>query len=443
MAAINTINRHSASPFNYVIPTSKKFDIPFNYTIILPDDLSLIPGTSFKNLPITPRKVAENKPALGPLVLSGVDLITDFTGYVSKSFDGAKIIYGTESKVALSALELNSIFGLVKGSLNVKAGIREAKQADKISDTAGCALAATKVLVGGAQVSGASCFIPMRALSIAGLVTASKVCASIAAVLGKMGSSAFTIASIFAAISHSIRLNEQRCFRQKLNEILTEPNLTEEARYVLALDHLKKLVTISPEEKAAIGDKYRHLNPPKKVEKTAKKERQLLAKKEGYLKRLTGGDCVNQIRAPSQVAAKEVVETVRAKSREKVILSSIAMVLLVIGISLAVASFFVNPIGLMVVAAIGITTTLCWVLLDAYSLSKNYKESDPGRYDKIWIFASTTLAVITVSVAFFFSAGIAPIIAAAVVGAIWLGVNITTYVRIREFEKKKALAASV
>ena len=214
-------------------------------------------------------------------------------------------------------------------------------------------------------------------------------------------------------------------------------------RFSLALEHLKKLVTVSPQEKEEVrqavltDEKYRLLDPARIEEKIVKKERNLLLRKEAHLKRLTSDDCLNAIRQKGPADAKSVIETVLNKSRTKIILSSIVMGLLAVGIAITVASLFLNPIGLMVVSAIGLATTLGWVLIDAYSLIQNYHVDDPGRFDKVWIFLSTVMTIITVSLVFFLSGGIAPIIAALVVGSVWMGINVICYYRIHQFERKK------
>ncbi len=419
-----------------------------NYTMTLPRSPALKTTEIFNRQITSPEQepgkgegavkgnIAEHA-LLGPLVLNGAFLISDFSGHIRQSFATYHAVYGTENPVALNALGFTTGFSLVSGGLNVGDAIKEIQTAGKISDTVGKTLGNLKVVNGVVLASGGAMFIPVRALSIAALFTSSKIVTTLAGVLGSLGGACFNVVFIIAAIGIGIRLNEQRLFRKELNSILQNPNLPEAERPIKALEYLKKLATVSPEEKEDIRQEimaqaeFRELNPGQLSAKVEEKAHLLLLKKEAYLKRLSNEDCITQIRQKGPSDATSVVEAVQKKSKEKIILSAIAMALLIIGLAVTVASFiFTGPVGVLVTAALGCATSLGWILVDGYGLINEFKATDPGRYDKLWIFISTVIAVVSVSLVFFLSGGIAPIIAAAVVGAIWLAINAACYYRL-------------
>jgi hypothetical protein len=74
--------------------------------------------------------------------------------------------------------------------------------------------------------------------------------------------------------------------------------------------------------------------------------------------------------------------------------------------------------------------------LDSIGLMRDFKASDPGRFDKLWIFFSTLVATISVALVFFLSGGIVPIIAAAIMGAFWLGINAVCYYRLNQLKNR-------
>jgi hypothetical protein len=462
MTIANTINSLSnftlssdyrtATDHLFIQPTTNKnySRTTLNYTITVPSDLSL-KTTEIFNYQVTSsirddaKADVSNQALLGPLVLSGADVVADFSSHIRQTFSNYHQVKGTENPGILAALGFTTGFSLVSGGLNVNSAIKEIKTAEKISDTVGKTLANLKIARGVVQASGGAIFIPVRALSIAALFTSSKVISTIASVLGSVGSACFNVVSIIAAIGIGIRLNEQRQFQSELNAILQDPNLPEAEAPIKALEYLKKLAAVSPEEKEEIRQEIvaqpelGALNPELLSARIEEKAGLLLLKKEAYLKRLTNEDCVTQIREKGPSDAASVVEAVQKKSKEKAILASIGLALLTVGLVMTVASFiFTGPIGIIVSAAVGFATSLGWILVDGYDLIKEFKSTDPGRYDKLWIFMSTVVAVVSVSVVFFLSGGIAPIIAASVVGAVWLAINSACYYRLYKFEIAKS-----
>ena len=452
MAATNSINSFSnlthlslyqtEPALFFLFPsTSKNYSNPkLDFTMTDPYD------TRRKSTAIFNQKIpskdnalgdAENQAIFGPLLLNGSEFIADFSGQIRQVFSSYHELYGTENPAALAALGVTSGLNLFTGGLNVKSAIEEIKTAEKTSDVVGKVLGHLKIARGAAQATGGAAIIPARVLSIAALMTSLKVISTIAGVLGSFASACFNGVSLLAAIGTGIRLHELRLFRNELNAILKDPQLTEAERPVKALEHLKKLATVSSLEKEEIRKEIEALpefgtfSPQQITEKVEEKANLLLLKKEAILKRLLDEDCLTQIRQKGPSEANSVIETVLERSKEKVILASITMGLLIVGIAIMIAAFIVTgPMDILVMTALSLAISFGWLLLDGYELFKEFKSTDAGRFDKLCIFISSVIAVISVAVVFFLSGSIGPIIAAAVVGAVWLVINAMCYSRL-------------
>ncbi len=380
---------------------------------------------------------------LSPLVLNGAEVIKELSGHVRESYALHHKVYGTQNPQEMAALGLTTGFSLISGGLSAKAGIKEVEKANRINDAAGKALGGIKTAKGVASAAGGAVYIPARALSIAALLSPAPILAPLAGVLGSIGSAFFQLAMVVGVVGLGIKLNEQREFRAALNAILDDPHLTKEERSAKALEHLKKLATVSPQEKEEIRKEIaalpesQSLTPEQLTEKVEEKAKLLLEKKEASLKRLTNEDCIQQIREKQTAEANTVIEAVQKESTKNTALASIGMVLLITGLVVSIAALiFTGPIGIIVTAAIGIAASTAWLALDLYELIKEFKSTDPGRFDKIWILATTILAVVATALVFFLSSGLVPIIIAAVFGAVWLTVNSVCYYRLYHLANK-------
>jgi hypothetical protein len=437
-ARLNASKNSSICKFNFTLRATTPS------THVAPKTTEILNQAATVVVKPNPKAETADQAMLGTLALGGAGIIADISGSVQKTFDTYHKVYGTENPVALGVLGLTTGFNVVSGTNNVLGGLKEIRAADKISDTAGQVLGGLKVVQGGIGVGGGAVFIPMRALSIAALFTASKVVSTLAGILGGIGTVCFNIVSILAAIGIGIRLDEQRKFRAELDAILKDPQLSEEMRPKKALEHLKQLAAVSPQEKEQIRNEIsasrgaRFLSPATLSKKVEEKANVLLQKKEAELKRLVGDDCLTQIRQKGAAEAASVIEAVQSKSNEKVVVSSVSMALLIVGLIVtAISLTLTGPVGIIVAAAVGLAVSVGWLIHDGYNLLTEFKSSDPGRHDKLWIFISTAIAVVAVALVFFLSGGIAPIIAASVVGAVWLAINIACYHRLSKLVNKK------
>ncbi len=456
MATLNTINPY----LNFTLTagrshtalsaalTSEKFNhSSLDFTITVPKNIAFPTTEIYKRTIPAVARVNVNEPGvapegtlLGPLVLSGAEVIADFSANIRQTFSTYHQVYGTESPAALAALGFTTGFSAVSGVLDVHSALKEIRTAERVNDIAGKTLAQLKLVKGAAQTIGGAVYIPVRALSLAALSTSAKIVSVMAGTLGSIGSACFNIVSILAAISIGIKLNDQRLFRKELDAILQDPNLPESERPTKALEHLKKLATVSTQEKEEIRTELRAqpenqaLSSLQLDAKVEEKSSLLLQRKEAHLKRLIDSESIKQIREKGPAEANEVIKAVLNASLKKVVWSSIGMVLISIGLALTVAAFiFTGPIGIIVTTAIGLTTSLGWLIYDGYELIKEFQEASPGRFDKLAILISSIVAVIAVSLVFFLGGGLAPIIAACIVGALWLAINGVCYYRLYKY----------
>ncbi len=416
---------------------------PANVSLISPVPAPSIRTTATRNDP------GGNQALLGPLVLSGTDLIGDFSSHIRKGFDSSNVIYGTENPVALGALGLTSGFGVIAGGLSIKDGLREAERAKKINDVAGQTMANLKIAKGGLQTATGALMVPVRGLTIASLATSSSACATVAGVLGSIAGVFSNVFVIILGVVMGIRIREQVKFRNAFQKILKDPAIPEEQRNARALEHLKQLLTVSPQERDQIREKLlskeknRLLNYSMLAEKIGKKENKLLQKKEALFKRVTNETCLTDVREKGVSEAKSVIESVQKSVRKNLILNSIGIALIGTGMLLGAISFiFLFPIAITASAVFGLAVSLGWVLIDIYALAQNFNSNNPGRYDKLLILISSLVAVVAIAAVFFFTGGLVPLIAAIVVGTVWLTINAVCYYRLYQVEKKKSESAT-
>ncbi len=417
--------------YNFYIPPNITMTTENVFFVPLPPPLPTI-----KKVPVEALKT-NGKPILSSLTLSGNGVIGDFASHIRQLSFTSNKVYNTPHPKALAALGFTSAFSVISGGLNVKNGLQEVVASHKISDTAGKALGALKAARGGAFAAGGVVLVPARALTIAEVIKNSTTLAHWGNALGTLGGSLFTLGSLFAGISTGFRLHEQRLFRDQLFKILNDPALSEELRPIKALEYLKTLATVTEQEKTQIlkeleiDPKYCELTPEDKLAMVSEKEKQLLGRKEAHLKRITDSDCFDLICKKDSSESLSVIEAVKKSSLKHVILSSIAMGLICTGLALFIASFiFTGPFALMIAAAIGLATSIGWLLLDGYDLINDFAKSTPGRFDKLWICLSSAVAVISVGLVILLTSGIAPLVAACSVGVVWLGINIACYYRL-------------
>ena len=370
---------------------------PLKFLKFVPEKPLITPSLKDR---VQPEPSTPHNAALSPLVLSSNSVIGMFSSQVRKTFDSSNIIYGTRNPEALAAIGLTTGFNLVGGALTIKSALDDLENTtDKTSRVS----ALLKLVTGGLLAAGGAFYIPVRALTLIALATASDVAKVAAGVLGIAGTFCFNAISLLAAIGAGIKLRELAQFRQMLTGSLPD---------------LKTLISVSDQEKEAIRQKKKC--PVKVAEKVEK----LLKKKEAFIKRVTDDKCLEMIRNNDPGA----LEAVQKKLKENTILTSISMGFSTTSVVVAVASaIFVTPTATVLIAVLGVVLTGAMFIFEAYQLLQQFMEQEPGRFDKLWIAFSTITAVAAFALVCLFETGLIALIAAASVGVVWMGINVACY----------------
>lgn len=379
----------------------------------------------------------EKKAWLSPSVVSATNFIGGISDQIGEGLKKAATFWGRERSPALEAsLGFASVFNEIAGAVNIKNGISESKAAKKISDASAKVLADVKVGKGVVQVASGAVTFSTSTLTLGSLATNSQTLALWAIKFKVAKGICLGFLSLLNGVAKGLSLKEQVEFYRDLKRSLNEQAPTENARFIRAFEHLQQLVTITTQEKAEVRQvvsssvKYSTLEPAKKEAKVLKKENRLLQKKEGYIKRITNEECLTLIRQGSAANAREVVETVHKKICENLKLTPLGIALIAIGVTSTIALLLAIPGAALAFAIIEFATSIGSVALKGYSLIQSFKSIEPGRFDKLWIFLSSTFAVISVASAFFLSTGTASILLALAVSALWLTVNSLCYYRL-------------
>jgi hypothetical protein len=277
-------------------------------------------------------------------------------------------------------------------------------------------------------------------------------------VLKSAGGTSFNAMSSLARVGFGIRLYENYQFLRRLDAILNDPHLPEQTRSIQAFEYLQEMASITPQEKKEIFRKISDIQeyPASHSEqitlKVAEKEQLLLLQKAAYLKRVTNKECLKQIRRqeplyPSSKSEpgldvkdffelKSVINSVRGSVKKNIfsICKDVALMSMSQIITRVASSLFTGPLAVVLPEAYSLATLLYWIFVDSGSLIKNFKTHEVGRFDKGWILLSTALAVTAVTSIFFLLEGMAPMILASVCVALWIGVNISCYYRLKQIE---------
>lgn len=382
--------------------------------------------------------------SVSPLIVSSGDVISDVSGCMRQFFATTDQLKVMSNPTVMAGLGVASGFSILSGAANINKGLSDVKTAKKVDDAAGKVLGYADVVRGSAQIASGATLIPARISTVASTVGATQVLGTLGSVLGGVGAGLSVLGGVLKGIPIVVNLHELRLFRKGYKEAISQGNLSEEELIAKGWEYIQKAVRVSPEEKAAILQELRKdpafatMSFAQQREAMGCREKLLLDKKEAVFKRTFNPDLWDLVTKAGPANAKEIVAAVNKCWMKKTVLFSVA-----IGVGALFAAFVVvcmvmtAPIFATITAFIMMGISLAMLIPDGIALVQEFKRSEPGRFDKLIILLSTVLALIVVTAVCVLSAGIVPMIAAAVVGAIWLAINIACYYRIHQFEKKK------
>ncbi len=376
---------------------------------------------------------------MGPLTLGFGDLVADLAGKTHDVYSNINFFQGREDPVGLAGLGVASIFWIFTGGFMTYDGIREQYIAKKIGDAWGRGLACLKTARGTVLTIAATITVPLRGLTLAAIMTTSRVVTAVAGVFSNVAGGLFSFLSCICLAIYGMKIHEQRGFNQKLDAVLNDPALSLEQRNLAALAHLKEALCVSPHERAAIqtevngNDRYTRLPAQEKQAKIERKAKKLLLKKEAVMNRCLSGKALSQIRQATNADAADVIAKVQSVSRKNMILNAIGLTLAALGVaSIAIAFIFSGPTPLFVVAILSVIVTIGLFVTDLYYLLQDFKASEPGRYDKLCLLLSSVMGVVVTAAAVCLAANWVALTCAAVFGLVWLIINLICYLRLRQ-----------
>ncbi len=416
-----------------------------NYALASPSAPKQVPTEIFNR----PALLESSDPSLkgrrvSPLILSSVDVITDVSGNMRQFFATTGQLGVMDNPAVIAGLGVTSGFSILSGAVNISKGLKDVDTAKKIEDGAGRVLGYTDVVRGSAQIGGGASLVPARVSTVASVLSTSKVLGTLGSVLGGIGMGLTAFAGVLKGIPIAVNIHELRLFRKGYKEAISGGNLSEEELIVKGWEYIRSAVQVSPEEKAAISNElmkdpaFAAISFAQQREAMACREKLLLDKKEAVFKRTFNADLWELVTKGEPANAKEIVAAVNKCWTRKTVISSVAIgVISVVAIAVVVCMVMSAPIFATIGAFIMMGISLALLIPDGIALVEEFKRCHPGRFDKLIILLSTVLALAVVTVICVLSAGIVPMIAAGVVGAIWLAINIACYYRIHQFEKRK------
>jgi hypothetical protein len=362
----------------------------------------------------------EEQPSLiSPVALGMTSLISDFSGKIRNASRFTHLFFGREQPITLVPLSITSTFALVLGPLNARSQWKEMQLSKKIDDQTGKHLSLLKCLGGIADTVSGVFYIPLRFLDLALYYTRDKsvVIAGRLFGIGALGIGA--IPAFFNAIGSSFKIYQLAIFRQRL--FSREPKK--------AVQLLEKELRVNKREKRSIeksvlnSAKYLYASEKKQHARMKKLKGRLKLKKERALTRMVSKEAVSLIKNAQEKTAV-VFDTIAKENADNLKLNAIILtlsILTVAGVTLGLV--FTGGIGAIVAAALLTVVALTWFGIDGYNVIEAFKKDERGKYDRLWMIISSLICFIALTLAFYLSAGMIPLILAGVIGLFWLMIN--------------------
>lgn len=365
---------------------------------------------------------------LGPLATGIVDLTSSLSSSGRSVHSGWNTWQGINDPVASTALGVTSCFNLVSGIVDARDAHREAGRCRKIKEVYWKVQAQVKIIKSTLTGLIGLVFIPVRALTIAGLFTASKIAVAAQQILGAIGESLASCTCFLMMIGALMGLYRENGFlTQKLKPVLADPQK--------CLNVLQDELALNVEEKLAIRAKVekKNLSSWDREAKIDRIEARLLKKKEYLLARVTNQECVDLIKRATAADAPIIVKKVLEANKQRRLLSLEKLLLS----SLAIAAIFTAG---LVSSVLTIVVGLGWVVFEMYEVYKGFKANEEGKYDKLWLLISTTICMIGIVAFSSLSAGIVPLVIGGVMGIGVLALHSAAYISLRKKAAEKQAA---
>jgi hypothetical protein len=381
----------------------------------------------------------------GPLILGAGEVISKISGKVSAVYKTTNLLQGQEDPIGLIGLEAAAVFGIVSGACQTYDGFQEEKISKKIDDARGRILGETKTVGGICATTSGAAGIPLRGLALISLKNASPLLGMALNFLSLLSTFLFVLSCTSLGVAMSVRLNEQKEFNRSFEAVLNDPQFPEHTRAERAMQHVKQLLSLTEEEKGKIRTdlqskrKWSTLTPQQKETKIQRGEQKVLLKKERQFTRVTSKACVRLALEATSLHAESLLKNVQSEAQKRRILNGTKLALSILGVAGVGLTFALNSTRvLLAIGVISFTLTAGLLGLDIQQVIESFKESTPGKYDKLCVLATSALGFTAISFGVLLSLNPVAIACSIIVGLIWLSINLACFFRIRSLEQQAA-----
>ncbi len=371
----------------------------------------------------------------GKISLSAVDIVMDSSALTRTAISTINALNQQEDSPSLSALGLTTVFSFVGGTLAMHTGWHESNLMKRIGDVVGRILADLKCLRGGIQAAAGALFVPIRGLSIAASITASKSLANLSSVFSQIGSALFGLTGLLVGANAAVGIQEELSLLSELCEVYAkDPALDEEAKARACLAFLQNKLEISSEEEAEILKTVQAdislLSNEARMGKAEELIDTLLARKNSMLSRVLGEQCVSDILAGNMDAAPALIERVFSLNQQKVFTSILSLALCVLGIAATLIPIITSvPAAAIVAAGLNALTSVVWFGFDLNQLIQALRNAAPGKYDNFLLATLSLTCIVAVSLSLLLANGIVMDVVTGSLGLLWLIVNVVCLFR--------------
>jgi hypothetical protein len=378
-------------------------------------------------------KKEQDQPLISPLALGTAALLSDFSGKVRNATRLSNLMLGREQPLALLPMSVTSTFGLLLGPLTTKNSWKELQLSKKIGDTFGKRVSLFRCMGGVAEGISGLIYIPLRGLNLAMYYTTSKGVHLAGRILGISALATGVVPAFFNAVSSALRIHRLLSFRKQLFSAPPE-EVVESLRKDLKV---RKIERLGVHQEAKKSLKYLASSTDKQWMRIKKLTDRLELKKQRELSHVTSPEIVQSLKK-SEEKAESIFQKINALTKHNMRWHSLIIAISVLTLAGVALGIVFTGGSLALVGALLMTiVSIGWFCLDGYQLMDAFKKDEHGKYERLWMLLSSIACFVVLTLAFYFSFGIAPFILAGIIGALWLSINGTCVYRLSTIKEDK------
>lgn len=392
------------------------------------DALQSAPPNGKERMPRLISALAQHTPLIGSRLL----------GIVQSVFSLFSLVGLTKTPIELEGTGILKGLNLVRSPLGMRSGIKKLLEANERADKVGQFDASLQIARGGTSSVATAMYLPAYAVSLFDALKTYPALLSTAKILGTVSGSMFSFVSGLSFICSSISLHYNRLLYSDLREIVKDPALPEQQRTQKALAYLKMCTNVTEEEKKKIctevyaNTHFATANGAQINAVISRVESLFLANKLAIVSRGLSQKSIRKIQAAEPQNGSAVVDSVYQDSRRRTWLKGISTTLSAISLGLGIAALvLLTPEAIVAMSIVSLAIGVATLGLDIYDMFQQFELAGERSLDRLWIIGSTGLGMAAMLIVTALAKGIVPIIAAAVIGVVWLLMAIVSYVRLR------------